>query len=197
MTSEFKNLLQFIKMTTQFRGVERSIKLLNEKRWENDSEHSYQLALVAWYIAESNNLDLDLNKIIKYALVHDLVEVYAGDTSVKYATKEQVDTKKIREAKAAQTLKDEFSQTLQIHEYIAGYEQKEDAESKFIYALDKLIPDLNLYLDNGYGWKETDSTLSMITEGKTKKVAVDKTIKKYFDELVEILKKDERKFFQK
>ena len=72
-----QKLLNFVKITADFRGVERKVALKKANRRENDAEHSYQLAMVAWYIVNSEKLGLNSDLVVKYALIHDLVEVYA------------------------------------------------------------------------------------------------------------------------
>lgn len=75
-----KRILNFSEFIIKFNQLERRIYATGENRLENDSEHSFQLAMVSWYIISTEKLKYDIDKIIKYALVHDLVEIYAGDT---------------------------------------------------------------------------------------------------------------------
>lgn len=75
-----KGTLAFMSLTNSFREIKRKILIKGSSREENDSEHSFQLALLAWRIIEMGKLKLDLEKVFKYALCHDLAEVYAGDT---------------------------------------------------------------------------------------------------------------------
>ncbi len=60
-----QDILQFVKLTHEFQKVERMVYINGEDRRENDVEHSYQLAMVAWYIIDSKKLSLDQNLIIK------------------------------------------------------------------------------------------------------------------------------------
>lgn len=82
MKLELPNIINFTKLLNKFCDIERVIHSNGGDRLENDVEHSYRLAMLAWYIISSNKLSLDLDLVIKYALVHDLVEVYAGDTYI-------------------------------------------------------------------------------------------------------------------
>ena len=88
-----KNIIKFVNLLNKFRQVERVIHSNGKDRMENDVEHSYQLAMLSWYIISTNNLDLNLDLILKYSLVHDLVEVYAGDTYVYTEDAEHKNTK--------------------------------------------------------------------------------------------------------
>lgn len=183
-------LLRFIELTKKFREVKRMIRFKDDTL-ESDPEHSFQLAVTAWYIVEANKLDLDLGLIFKYALAHDLVEVYAGDTpsSVHREYESARETKKAREEEAAERIKEEFPEFSGLHSIIHAYERREDEESKFVYALDKLMPALNIYLDDGYSWKVNDVRIEDVIEYKKDQIAESPEIKKYFDMLVPLLQK--------
>lgn len=112
---------------------------------ENDAEHSFQLALVAWETNHQYNLNLNLEKILKYALVHDLVEVYAGDIDA-HASKKLLNTKEQKEKKALEKLKKTFTQLSEIFDTIEEYERKDQPESQLVYLLDKFIPDFHIFL---------------------------------------------------
>src|SRR6476620_4741666 len=79
-TKSLWRIFKFLHLTYLFRKVEREVLYTKEERKENDLEHSAQLALLSWYIINTQNLKLDESKVFKYALAHDLVEVDAGDT---------------------------------------------------------------------------------------------------------------------
>ena len=68
-------------------------------------------------------------------------------------------------------------------------------ESKFIYALDKIIPPLNMYLDGGRTWQRHNISLQQIIENKTPKVAAHPEIQKYFNQIVELLQKEQHTLF--
>jgi len=189
------DLLKFIKLTHEFQKVERRVHLAGREHKENDSEHSYQLAMVAWYLVESTGLS-HLNKelCIKYALIHDFVEVYAGDTYF-YATDQERNDKKDREKLAIEKLKKECNEFGAMIKLIEKYEEKKDSESRFVYALDKILPIINIYLDNGRSWKIDNIKLEMLISKKTEKISISDEIKPYFEELIKILKKEEDGLF--
>lgn len=190
-----QKLLSFVKLTQDFRGVERQITFRSSQVKENDTEHSFQLAIVAWYLVNSHGFELDTNKIVKYALVHDLVEVYAGDTPMNSKDEEYVKSKVAREKEAEERIAQEFSEFSELTDCIHAYEKKEDKESKFVYALDKLLPILSIYLDQGHAWKTENITLDMIIDTKTDKVSFSPEVKKYFDEIVEVLRQEKDNLF--
>lgn len=190
-----KDALNFIKLTQNFQKIKRVILVNGTDERENDSEHSFQLALLAWYLIDSQKLDMDVNKAIKYSLVHDLVEVYAGDTYIYTQDANLKSSKPEREREAADRLRKEFPKFKDLHETIQEYEKKETLESKFVYALDKVIPVLNVYLDDGRTWKKMEITLDMIIKNKADKVALSPEVKKYFDSIIEILKLKQQELF--
>lgn len=187
MKENIPDILKFIQLTHKLQQVRRTIHVKDEDRKENDLEHSYQLAMLAWYILSKNTFNLDKDLVIKYALTHDLVEAYAGDTFI--FDKESIETKHIREQEAQKKLQEEFSDFEDMNILIQNYEDRKDDESKFVYALDKIIPMLNIYLDNGRTWKKNKITLEMLVEAKKNKVSLSPECNKYFEELVDILSK--------
>lgn len=188
-------LLSFVSLTHRFQQVKRQMYVTGEDRYENDLEHSGQLALVAWYFAQSQTLDLDTDKLVKYAMIHDLVEAYAGDTYI-FADADHVATKAEREAAAMETLRQNFPEFSDLHSMLHDYETRADKESVFIYAMDKLLPVFNIYLDGGRTWKVKDAvTFDRMHQNKAEKIAVSPEVDQYYQQIVEILRGSESEFF--
>jgi len=183
-------LLKFTELIRRFRAVKRKIVFLDDKQEENDAEHSYQLAITAWYLASKDNLNLDKEKVFKYALAHDLVEAYAGDTpaAMYHSYSAERDTKKQREEEAAERIKSEFPEFAELHEVIHAYEERGDEESKFVYALDKVLPVLNIYLDKGYSWQVHNVNIEDVIASKLGPVAQSPEVQKYFDLLIPMVR---------
>lgn len=120
-------------------------------RSETDGEHVFSLALIAITISERLKLGLDTGLIAKYSLVHDLVEAYAGDVSVRDA--EAYANKADNEHKAYQKIKDDFQEAAPwIADHIKNYEDQTDEESKFVYVTDKCIGWIIRMSDDGKYW---------------------------------------------
>ena len=135
-----------------FQTVERVVLAPDLTRKENDIEHSYMLAMFCWYLHDSLGLKLDMYKVFQYSLAHDFVEVYAGDT---YAFDHKgKKTKHKREENARLRIAAEFPEFKDMHEAIKRYEDREDPESVFVHAVDKLLPMLTNYLQKGHNWKQ-------------------------------------------
>lgn len=188
-----KQLLHFVQFTHKFQQVKRRIIVNHENRCENDSEHSYQLALLGWYIVSSQKLNYNIDLIIKYSLVHDLVEIYAGDTFFEAEASLQA-TKEEREQSALQKIEIEFPEISDITELIHKYESKSDPEAQFVYALDKMIPVLNIYLDNGRSWKNDKVSFEMI-KNKDKKIVVNNDVMDLWLELMKLVEGDKDNLF--
>jgi putative hydrolases of HD superfamily len=192
---QIDTLLQFVDLLHQFQKIERSIWVKNSERKENDSEHSFSLAMLAWYINSTHELGMDTEKLLKYSLAHDLVEVYAGDTFFYHKDQSVIANKHHKEQEALKVLRDTYPEFPELHSIIEQYEMREDAESKFVYALDKIEPVLNIYQDGGRTWKRNNITLEMLREMKSPKVAVDKNVEKIFNQLLDKLKAEEKELF--
>ena len=190
-----QKLLGFAKILNEFQRVERMIRVRGADRWENDVEHSYDLAMLSWYILTTTETALDRDRVIRYALIHDFLEVYAGDTYNFSTDAAHVASKHEREAAAIIKLRETVSEFTELHEAIDAYEKRNDAESRFVYALDKIDPIIQTYLDDGRIWKEKNITLEMVYENKKDKVALSPEIKAYFDEMMVLLRKEERTLF--
>lgn len=74
---DLNKIFSYLSFLDEFRQIKRVMYATGEDRMENDMEHSYQLTMLAWYFIDAYNLNLDLNRVMRYSLVHDLVEVYA------------------------------------------------------------------------------------------------------------------------
>jgi putative hydrolases of HD superfamily len=169
-----QRLLELQTLLIQFAEVERLIHFpdrKNQDRFENDAEHSYNLAIAAWYLS-SFFPHLDRDKLIRYALAHDLVEVYAGDEMAVGRTDIAEKAKSVREAAALQRLEKEWSDFSDFTSHIRDYEKRADSESKFIYALDKLMPMMLNIITNGKTWKTYKLGREAVLQAKDSKVPI-------------------------
>jgi len=109
---------------------------------ESDTDHTVMLGLVACAVADQHFPDLNVGLIAQYALVHDLVEVYAGDTpTLRMPSADTKARKEARERAAYERISKEFVKTLPwLPILIGGYEAKATPEARFVKALDKLLP---------------------------------------------------------
>lgn len=123
-------------------------------RRENDAEHSFSLAIAAAVLAEYSNEPVDVAKVMKIVLVHDAVEIYAGDTYCY--DDEGAKTKEAREKAAAEKIFGTLPEE-QAAEYRAlwdEFERNDTPEARFSNAMDRIQPLLLNYSREGYSWKE-------------------------------------------
>ena len=173
-----EKIQEVITLLTQFQGVERGVTVPGSERHENDSEHSYNLAMTAWVIIKKDHLPLDLDKTLKYALVHDLPEVYAGDAFALDPA--QVAIKVGREEVALEKLHAD-DLTSELAAVVEQYETLEDEESRFVYSLDKLMAALTVLAGQSSVWKDNELT-QMDWEAKFRaKIEVSQYTRPYLD----------------
>lgn len=148
----------------KLKSIYRQTYVLNEKRKENDSEHSWHLALIAMLLAEHANQPVDVLHVIKMVLIHDIVEIDAGDTYC-YDT-EGYKTKSDREEKAARRIFGMLPDD-QKNEFYGLWREFEDGtsfEAKFAAMLDRMQPMLLNYANNGAAWQEHEVSKNQVAE---------------------------------
>ena len=161
--ARFEQQIAFILELDKLKNVYRRSLVLHEDRAENDAEHSFHLALMACILAEHANEPVDVLHTMKMVLVHDVVEIDAGDTYC-YDTKGYED-KAEREQKAADRLYALLPEE-QAAEYRALWEEfeaGETAEAKFANALDRIQPMLLNYKKGGISWMKHGISEAQVT----------------------------------
>ena len=143
-----------------FYSVERDMPMpVKDRRNENDAEHSWSLALMACALAPMIEPRLDVGKICQLAIVHDLVELHAGDVSVFSSDSSKHQAKQENESAALEKIKKDFSEFAWLTSILDEYERQDSDEAKFVRAVDKLTPPLMRAKDNGQYFKDTNVTL--------------------------------------
>lgn len=182
-----KRVLELQKLLNSFADIQRVVHIKRHGTYalETDTEHSYDLAMTAWFLAEYFP-ELDTHKVIKLALVHDLVEIYAGDTFA-FADQKVLASKSAREAAAQKRLAEEWQDFPSLHACIQEYETRKTPEACFVYALDKLMPMMVIYLHEGYTWRDKKLSLQRLYTEKMTKVIVSPEITAYWHKLHQLL----------
>ena len=163
MTEKLKGQLKFLIEADKMKSVFRQTILADKSREENDAEHSWHFALMAMTLFEYAGIKgVDINRVIKMAILHDLVEIYAGDTFA-YDTK-GYETKEKRENDAADKLFFLLPEE-QGAEYRALWEEFDRMESPdavYASAVDRLQPFLNNFLTAGHTWVKHGVSADMV-----------------------------------
>lgn len=155
MTNErLKKQLDFFLELDKMKNLYRQTYVLHEDRKENDAEHSWHIAITAFLLSEYAKNDIDINKVVKMLLIHDVVEIDAGDTYC-YDTAGNT-TKAEREEKAAQRIFGLLPDD-QKAEYYSLWREFEDSktnEARFAAVMDRIQPLMLNYTKGGISWQE-------------------------------------------
>jgi putative hydrolase of HD superfamily len=134
--------------------------------------------------------------VIAYCLTHDLVEIFAGDTYFYTTNKKIKDSKRERETNAMKKIAKLFPAFSGMNKTISDYETKKDIEASFVYAVDKVLPVLNIFLDKGRSWQRDRVTYELIRT-KDEKVKISEPVEKIWKDLVERLDRNKKFFYEK
>jgi len=154
MTENLLKQIDFIKEIDKIKYIQRRTKLFNSDRRENDAEHSWHLAMMAIVLSEHSDYEIDLLKVIKMVLIHDIVEIDSGDTFIYDQNKNHENTEE--ELKSAQRIfgilpKEQAEEFIRIW---TEFEEGKSNEAKFARTMDRLEPLLQNTSNDGGTWKE-------------------------------------------
>ena len=163
--------IEFIREADKLKTIDRQTLLTDASRRENDAEHSWHLALMALLLGEyADGKNLNLLHVVRMVLIHDLVEIDAGDTycydEAGYRDKTQ------RETAAADRIFNLLptDQALQLRSLWNEFEAAETPESKFANALDRLQPLMHNVFTDGQMWKHHGVVKSQVID-RNRKIA--------------------------
>lgn len=164
MDERLKKQMDFLLEADKLKFISRQTYLSDGKRKENDGEHSWHLALMAVLLSEYSNEKIDLVKVITMVLIHDIVEIDAGDTYAYDAVGNQ--SKREREVKAADRIfnilpQDQAEKFRQLWEEFEAYETP---EAKFAHVCDNVQPLMLNDATDGLAWREHDVKKSQVLQ---------------------------------
>lgn len=157
--------LDFVREIDKLKTVLRQTVLTDRSRRENSAEHSWHLALMAVLLREhAGDAGLDVGRVIRMVLVHDIVEIDAGDTFA-YDVQGHSD-KAEREEKAAERIfgllpEDQREELVSLWR---EFEERKTPEAKFAASLDRLHPMIHNYLTEGHAWRKHGITSRQVLE---------------------------------
>ncbi|MDQ1018515.1 HD domain-containing protein [Streptomyces afghaniensis] len=156
----------FLIEVDQLKAIMRQSPLASVRRRENDAEHSWHLAMMVVLLAEYSDEPIDVGHTVQLVLIHDLIEIYAGDTPLYdgAAGRDQRD----REVAAADEL---FAllpddQALRIRALWDEFEERRTPEARFAKAMDRLQPLLLNWMARGGTWKTPGVTADDVRSRK-------------------------------
>ena len=171
MKTRLEQQLEFILEIDKEKNIFRQTHLSGHGRNENDAEHAWHMAIMAYLLQEYSNEPIDVARVMLMCLIHDVVEIDAGDTYA-YDT-EGLKTQKAREEAAKQRiyslLPEDQKENLQA--IFDEFEADETAEAHFAHALDNLQPLLLNNSNGGSDWREHEVTAKQVygRQNRTKK----------------------------
>lgn len=165
-TEDLLKQVAFIKEIDKLKYIQRKTRLFNSDRHENDAEHSWHLAMMTIVLAEHSDKPIDVLKVVKMVLIHDIVEIDAGDTFIYDIAKNHTNTDE--ELLAAKRIFG-LLPIEQAEEFIAiwqEFEEDKTDEAKFAKSMDRFEPLLQNTSNNGGTWKEFDVPYQKVYDKK-------------------------------
>lgn len=164
----FLKQIAFVLEADKEKNIFRQTHLSGHGRRENDAEHAWHMAMMIYLLKEYANEEFDVAKAMMMALIHDIVEIDAGDTYA-YDTK-GLETQKEREAKAADRIFGMLpaDQRKELRGLFEEFEAYETPEAKFVHAMDNFQPLLLNDSNEGSDWKEHQVCKSQIMKRHAK-----------------------------
>lgn len=163
MNDSLDQALAFITEVEQLKAVQRKTRPVGLARYENSAEHSWHVCLSALVLQDYADVEIDINRVIKMLLLHDLGEIHGGDVIIyRSETPEQ----KQAERCGVQALLSKLSQS-QAQEYLAlwdEFEAGETADSQYARAIDRLPPLLQNLHDDGHSWRLHSISLEKVLQ---------------------------------
>lgn len=177
--------LEFIHEIDKIKFILRRTRLFNSDRRENDAEHSWHLALMAMVLEEHANEPVNILRVIKMVLIHDIVEIDAGD--VFFYDKTQNHDNRPEEYKAAQRIfgllpADQAEELIGLWE---EFEEQKSFDAKFGRVLDRLEPLLQNASNKGGTWKEHDVRFNEVLASKLVMKEAASPLWEYVNQLLE------------
>ncbi len=159
---QIEQILPFILEIDKLKKIERQALIHTGGRRENTAEHSWHLALSVMVLCKTSPVELNLDKAIKMALLHDIVEIDAGDTFVYNETADKKDKELQAIERITNLLPAEIGQELK--SIWLEFESGESAEAKFVSAIDRFLPLYSNYLNDGYSWQNHKVTSTQVVK---------------------------------
>ena len=168
MDDRMRKQIEFALFMDKQKNIFRQNHLADNSRRENDAEHAWHMAFMAYLFREYANEDIDISKVILMCLIHDVVEIEAGDTYAydEYAKKSQREREEIAKKHIFGMLPSDQGRELEA--LFDEFEAQETAEAKFAKAMDNLQPVLLHEANGGGDWKEHGVTKEQIMRRQEK-----------------------------
>ncbi len=161
-TQRLAQQIQFILEADKLKTVLRRTRNISNQQYENSAEHSWQLALLALVLAEHANEPVNVTRVMKMVIIHDIVEIDAGDTF--FFDDVGLQDKAEREQQAADRLFGLLpaDQTAEMRGIWEEFEARETPEARFANSIDRIMPLFHNYHTQGGSWRENGVASSKV-----------------------------------
>lgn len=180
----FEQQLAFILEADKEKNILRQTHLSGHGRRENDAEHAWHMAMMVYLLKEYANEEFDLARTMMIALIHDVVEIDAGDT---YAYDPQgLETQKLREEQAAERIFGLLpeDQRQELRALFEEFEAGETAEARFARAMDNFQPLLLNVSNDGGDWREHGVSAAQVLKRHARTRSGSEWIGEYSERLI-------------
>ena len=184
MNERLQKQMNFILEIDKEKNIFRQTHLTNHGRNENDAEHAWHMAIMTYLLKEHANAKIDVAKTMMMCLIHDIVEIDAGDTYA-YDT-EGLKTQKVREDLAKERIYSILpdDQKTELTNLFDEFEANETPEARFAHAMDNFQPLLLNNSNDGGDWKEHQVTAEKVYGRQSKTKLGSETIYEATDQIL-------------
>jgi putative hydrolases of HD superfamily len=160
--AQIEDDIAFIQEVDKLKNIVRKSRNMSNERFENDAEHSWHICIMAITLQKYSNMQIDISRVLQMLVIHDLGEIYSGDTIV-YA---KGDDHKRDELESARKL---FSmlgpiQEKELYALLNEFEARETSDAKYANAIDRTEPILQNIHNNGETWNSNRISYKRIVE---------------------------------
>ncbi len=172
MTARLEQQIAFLNEADKLKSVVRATELCDNSRYENSAEHSWHLTLYALVLSDQAGPDVDINRVIKMLILHDLVEIDAGDNPIfgEFDTAQVEAQEKIAANRIFGLLPNDIADSLRpIWE---EFEAAQTPSAQFAKSLDRFQPPMQNLQSGGGSWIDYDVTEQMIAQRVGSKITI-------------------------
>lgn len=177
---DIEKILNFIVEIEKLKDIHRKTRPVGLNRYENSAEHSWHVCISALMLKDYANEEIDINRVIKMLLIHDLGEIDAGDTIIYSSETQEIKNKEAEGIKRILKILPgyESKKYLELwHEFEAG----ETPDSKYARSIDRVPPILHNLHGEGHSWRENNVP-------KEKVFSINNRIKEGSEKLWQVIK---------
>jgi putative hydrolase of HD superfamily len=161
--------IAFVQEVDKLKNVIRKSRNMSNERFENDAEHSWHICIMAITLQKYSNVEIDISRVLQMLVIHDLGEIYSGDTIV-YAKGNDQKRDELESAKRLFSMLGPMQQK-ELYGLLEEFEARETPEAKYANAIDRTEPILQNIHNNGETWNSNKVSHARIVELNQNRIA--------------------------